>query len=195
VPTPKTINSTTAPYCTPTDLFVYHDPNQVADMLAEGDDPRPTASQMNSESNKYGAMLLRFLRAASGRVESACTVAKMYTVADLQELYDPADSANDHTASREVLIKLVADLCFWMLCQRRQPNASDPRNVPGALEASDLLNQLRDGERIFSFTETAAAGLPDVVPPDPSRLVTPNVVGVATRLFPSYGMNRPAGGE
>lgn len=185
----KTIDSTTTPYCSAADLFAYHDPNQVADMILDGDDPRPTVAQMSSASNKYGALVLRFLRAASGRVESACTVSKMYTVDDLQELYDPTDSANDNTASREVLIKLVADLCFWMLCQRRQPNSGDPRNVPGAVEANELLNQLRDGERIFSFTETAAAGLPDVVAPDPSRLVTPNVIAKAVRLFPGFGIN------
>ena len=186
---PKTIASTTEPYCTADDMFLYHDPQQIADLLRDGDDPRPTTGEMSDSTNKYGAMLLRFMRVASGRVESACMVAKMYTVEDLQELYDPVDSANAATASREILIKLVADLCFWMLSQRRQPNAGDPRNVPGAVEANELLNQLRDGERIFSFTETQEAGLPSVNPPDPSRLVTPNVISKAYRLFPGYSLN------
>lgn len=192
---PKTINSTTVPYCSASELFLYHDPNQCADMVVDGDDPRPTVGEMSDPDNKYGAMVLRFRRAASGRVESACLVAKMYTPEDLQELYDPTDSANDNTASREVLVKLTADICFWMLCQRRQPNAGDPRNVPGAVEANELLDALRDGQRIFSFTETQDAGLPSVVPPNPSALVTPNVVGKATRLFPGYGMNNTNGAD
>jgi hypothetical protein len=191
---PKTINSTTTPFCTADELFLYHDPDQVADMLVDGDNPRPTVGEMGNETdNKYGAMLLRFRRAASGRVESACLVARMYAPEDLRELYDPADSANANTASREILVKLTADLCFWMLCQRRQPNAGDPRNVPGAVEASELLDALRDGQRIFSFDETAAAGLPSVAPPNPAVLVTPNIIGVAQRLFPTSGLNRNRG--
>lgn len=186
--TPKTVTTTSTPYCSADELFDYHDPEQVADMLVDGQAPRPTIEQMLSSSDKYGLMVTRFLRAASGRVESACLVAKIYTVPDLQALYAATD-----TAGRELLVKLTADLCYWLMCQRRQPNSGDPRNVPGAVEVADLLNQLRDGQRIFSFVETQDAGLPAVVQPAPAMLFTPNVIGEAARLFPGYGINRRSG--
>lgn len=181
----KTCNSTTTPYCTAADLFIYHDPNQVADCLRDGEVARPTAEEMADTGNPYGAVLYRFLLAASGRIESACLIKRMYSPTDLQALTG---------ASLQTLQKLTADVCFWMVMQRRQPNTGDPRNVPGAVEANELLDQLRDGERIFSFEETQQAGLPSVVPPNPSALVTPNVITRAVRLFPNYGLNGANGG-
>lgn len=195
----KTINSTTTPYCSASELFFYHDPQQCADMIVDGTDPRPEVGEMLAPGSKYGSIIQRFLRTASGRVESACLIAQMYNPEDLAELYNPTHPANagkQNSASRETLVKLTADLCFWMLCQRRQPNAGDPRNVQGAVEAQQLLDQLRDGQRIFGFVETEEAGVgPVVQPPNPNQLVTPNVILKAARLLPGYGINSFNGGE
>jgi hypothetical protein len=167
--------STSTPYCSATDLFVYHDQDQVADMLRTGDTTRPSLASMLDSSTAVGAMLRRFLMAGSGQIESTCLIGRRYVPEDLQALTG---------ASLETLVKLNADLTFWALCKRRQPNASDPRNVPGAMEAVEMLKALRDGESVFGFEETADAGLPDVIQARPDRLLTPNAVARAVRIFP-----------
>lgn len=183
-----TPQSTTSPYCTVTDLFVYHDPDQVADMLRTGSAPRPSFAAMNDPTSAAGVLLNRFLLSGSGRVESTCAVANRYKPVDLAALIGSG------TAGEQILIKLVADLCFWQLCQRRQPATADIKNTPGAAEAFEYLKQLANGDCIFGFVESGNAGLPTVQEAAPNQLLTPNVVTTAIRLFPNYGLNRLLGG-
>lgn len=181
--------STTVPYALAADMFVYHDPNMVADMVRDGSTARPTVAAMSDTSSAVGALLYRFMQSGAGRIESTCLVGKRYSPLDLRALLDSG------TAASQVLIKLNCDVSFWQLCQRRQPNAADPRNVPGALEAFEYLQALARGDAVFGFAEAADAGLPSVRQANPPALLTPNVVGYAQRLFPLYGMNRLIGGE
>lgn len=183
---PQTPLSTSTPYCDVGDLFDYHDSNQCADMLRQGGDPRPSLMDMLSPTTLMGVRLTRFLLAGSGKIESVCLIGKRYTPADLQALTG---------GSQELLIKLNADLSFYMLCQRRQPGMSDPKSIPGALEALELLKELRDGGNIFGFVETAEAGLPLVQQAAPPSLLTPNVLRKAVRLFPSYYPNSLNGNQ
>lgn len=187
----KTINSNLEAFATVADLFVYHDSEMVADMLRDGQVARPTLAVMLTVGSPSNVMLVRFLKLGTGLIESACLIARYYSPADLARLVeiDPATSKPYGGGSAEFLIKLNADLTYYALAQRRQPNAGDPKNIPGAVEALATLDKLRDGERIFSFTETQEAGLVSVVTPEPSSLVTPNVVGRARRVYPNYGMN------
>lgn len=180
--------STITPYCSASDLFVFHDSNQCADMLRDGTGARPTVADMLDANTTVGAMLYKFLLSAAGRVESTAIVGLRYSPDDLNGLIGSG------TGAEQILIKLNADVAFWQLCQRRQPNASDPKNVPGAMEAAEFLKLLSEGEAIFGFQESAEAGLPSVVPPNPNNLLTPNVVGRAYRLFPNYGLNNLFGG-
>lgn len=165
-------------------MFVYHDCDQVADMLRVGQTPRPSVSDMLNPNTVVGATLARILLSAAGRIEGRCLVGKRYQPDDLRALVDAGGSA------AEILIKLNADLAFWMLCQRRQPNASDPKNVPGAAEAYEYLKALGEGEAIFGFRESAEAGLPTANPPDAPKLITPNAVARAYRLFPTYQLGQ-----
>lgn len=183
----QTPYSTLTPYCSAEDLFVYHDPNQIADMLRAGGDPRPTLADMLNASSAVGTVLRRFLLSAAGRIESTAIVGKRYSPDDLNGLLGTGSGAE------QMLIKLNADVAFWQICQRRQPNASDPKNVPGATEAFEYLKQLALGETIFGFEESADAGLPSVVPPAPANLLTPNVVGRARRIFPGVSLNNILG--
>lgn len=185
---PQTPFSTSTPYCSAADLFVYHDPEQVGDMLKTGSGTRPSVASMLDSTSTPGALLQRFLLSASGRVESTCSVARRYTPSDLAALLGSG------TAGEQILIKLVADLCFWQLCQRRQPATADVKNTPGAAEAFEYLKQLANGDCIFGFVESANAGLPVVQEAAPAMLLTPNVVTQAIRLFPSYGLNNLLGG-
>lgn len=181
--------SSASAYCSPVDLFVYHDSAQVGDMLRTGGDPRPSVMSMLDSTSGPGSVLARLLRSAAGRIESTCLVGRRYQPDDLAALYASG------TIGAEMLIKLNADLAFWQLCQRRQPNAADPRNVPGAMEVTEFLKALKAGDTIFGFAESAQAGLPGVQQANPNMLKTPNVVLKAVRLFPnSYPNNLVDGG-
>lgn len=173
--------STSTYYASPADTFVYHDWQQVADVLRDGDDPRPTRAGLLDSTSDAGAMLVRFLKLASGEIESACLVGQRYTPSDLAALTG---------AGAELLKKLTADLCFYRLTERRQPASSDPKQIPGAASALTTLQMLESGERVFPFTETADAGIgPDVVEPRPSE-DGPMVVRRAAKLFGTHGTDQ-----
>lgn len=169
--------SSTTPYCSATRLFVYHDWQQVADMLRDGENPRPTRTALLDEDSPEGEALLEILKAASGEIDSACLAGKRYNPEDLLALTGTGLSYRE---------KLTSHLAFWGCAQRRQPNAADPNRIPGAVTALLECDRLRVGERIFAFLETQEAGNADVVepdkPPDQSR-----VTGRAVRLFGSHG--------
>lgn len=168
---------TATPYCSVARLFIYHDWQQVSDLVRDGDEPRPTKLALLDSANEPGASLVLMLLAASGELESACLIGKRYKPVDLAALTGSGLGR---------LEKIVADLGFWALQQRRQPGSADPKNVPGALQALAELDRLRDGERIFSLTESADAGNPSVGQPDPSQ--RPNAVtGEASRIFGGHG--------
>ena len=168
--------SSATPYCSATRLLVFHDRQQVADMLRDGDDCRPTCRAILDTATVAGANLARIMLAASGEVDSACLAGERYTPADLLALTYAGE------AYRE---KLTADLAFWRLAQRRQPGSAEPARVPGAQQALAELDRLRDGSRIFAFLETADAGLPSVIEPGPAP--GRNTVRKSTRLFGGHG--------
>jgi hypothetical protein len=174
--------TTATPYCSAAELFNRHDWRMVADLINDGDGPRPTyAATLNS------AVLAAILMDASGELESACVAGERYTPTDLQAMLDD-DRAGPGllVAGAGLITALVAHLAFWRLCQRRMPLSGDPTKVPGAKQALDALEALRKGERIFPFQESADAGLPGTVDPsDPAtNPVAVNRIGIqASRFF------------
>lgn len=172
----QTPSGATSPYCTVALFFDYHDAAQVGDMIRDGDGPRPTRARMLDGTSDEYARINRLLLAASGELEGACFVGKRYTTEDLAALTGSG-------AAR--LQKLVADLAFWTLAQRRQPGSADPDQVPGAKQALEELDRLRNGERIFPTSEAANAGLPSVSEPDVSQQIDP-LVSNASRLFGTH---------
>lgn len=169
----QTALGTATPYCTVVRLFVHHDWQQVADLMRDGDEPRPTRLCLQDSTSDPGANLLLILLAASGALESACMIGNRYSPTDLAALTNSGLGR---------LQKITADLAFWALAQRRQPGSADPKSVPGALQALEELDRLRDGDRIFGFVESAAAGLPSTANPDPGQ--RPDAVtGLAARYF------------
>jgi len=170
----QTPTGVSTPYATAANLFVWHDSAQVADMLRDGEGPRPTRLAMLDTDSDPGSLLHTILLGASGELESACLVGKRYSPADLAALT---------YSGLNRLRKIVSDLAFWSLCQRRQPGAADPDKVPGAKQALAELDRLRDGERIFGFTESAQAGLPSVSEPDPNQNLAGTVIQDGGRFF------------
>ncbi len=166
--------STATPYCSALKLFTYHDAQQCADMLRDGDGPRPSRLCILDPTSDPGAVLLEILLGASGELESACLIGDRYSPTDLGALTG---------SGLQRLTKLVADLAFWTLAQRRQPSSADPEKVPGAKQALAELDRLRNGERIFGLQESADAGLPDVSEPEPTRNIGSPVVSQSSRFF------------
>lgn len=176
---PQTPLTSATPYATAVDLFVFHDPQQVGELLVDRGAPTPQRATLVNTATPLGESLNRLLLAASGELERACAVGKRYTPTDLQALTG---------AGAEGLKKLVCDLAFWMLRQRRQPGASDPRMVPGAQQAAETLAALRKGEQVFPFEEAAAAGLDLAVgEPRGGQDLQGRVVPVTSRARPLFG--------
>lgn len=182
---PQTPLSSTAAYVTAPQFFTFYAYQIAADMLkAQPEAPRPSYLAMIDPANPAAVRLLVFLNAGAGEIESACSVSARYSPDDLNALTG---------VSRILLQKLNAARAMWLLTQKLKPGTARPDDVPGAVESAKLIEDLRNGERIFSFVESAGAGLPSVNPPAPRQLITGFVVGRAARLFPSYGVNSPFG--
>ncbi|AWM38710.1 hypothetical protein GobsT_30990 [Gemmata obscuriglobus] len=182
---PQTPNGAAAPYCSVALFLEYHDWQQIADLIRDGEGPRPTRARIldgTTPSDEY-TRINRVLLAASGELEGACFVGKRYSTDDLAALTG---------SGAERLRKIVADLAFWTLSQRRQPGSADPDTVPGAKQALAELDRLRDGDRIFPLQESANAGLPSTSDPDPSQQANPLITN-AERFFGTHrqGYNRP----
>lgn len=92
-------------------------------------------------------MLLVLGLAASGEVEAACMAGRYYRPEDLSRLIVGGAGAT----GRAKLEKVVADVWFWMICQRRQPMTGDPSRVPGAKAATEQLAKLEGGARLFGL--------------------------------------------
>jgi hypothetical protein len=133
---------------------------------------------MIDPANPAGKRLLVFLARGAGEIESACAVSARYSPDDLNSLGG---------VSRALLQQLNAARTMWALYQKLKPGTGRPEDVPGAVESAKMLQDLRNGERIFSFVESAAAGNPSINPACPAQLLTGNIVGRAFRLFPGYG--------
>jgi hypothetical protein len=179
----QTSNSSDSPYLTAREMFLCYSPSIVADMLRPKtvpNAPPPSYLAMCDLTNPAGAALWFHLKIGAGEIESACAIAKRYTPLDLAALTG---------VSQVLLKKLNAARGMWSMCHQLQPLTANPDNVPMALESMELLKELRDGMKIFTFEETQAAGLPSVVPPNPAALVTGNVISRAARLFPNSPMS------
>lgn len=138
---PQTPLTSALGYCTIAEFLNFADLRTVGDLVSDTDE-RETSLTNND-------VLLAAIQRASGMVESAAVIGNRYLPSDLAALTGSA---------QQLLIGLVADLVIGILYKRR-PNKGDP---PGSYkEALDMLQQLREGERIFPTQESADAGLPE----------------------------------
>lgn len=183
----QTSNSATTPYVDATAFFQCYAPTIVADLLRpkwNPSAPPPSYLAMLDSTNPAGAQLLFHLKVGAGEIESACAIAQRYLPADLQALTG---------VSAIMLQKLNAARAMWSLAHTTRPLTARPDDVPFAAESYKMLEELRDGQKIFTFEETEAAGLPDVQPANPAMLVTPNLVARCNRLFPNSPIGNRGG--
>lgn len=176
---PQTTDSSASAYCDAPTFFVYYAYQLAGDMLRPYPEaPRPSYLAMIDPNNPACQRLLVFLNKGAGEIESACSVSSRYSPADLNSLTG---------VSRALLQQINAARAMWAIYQKLKPGTGRPEDVPGAMESAKALEDLRNGERIFSFVESAEAGLPSVQSPQTRQLLTGYVIGRARRLFPNYG--------
>jgi hypothetical protein len=134
-------NGSLTSYASQDDMIVRFDVRTLGDLLADNN-VRLTSSQVQNST-----VLAELLLQASGELETACIAGQRYLPADLSAL---------RGASQSKLKGIVCSLAFQALMDRR-PNiiAQEPKAIGKAFE---LLNQLRQGERIFSLVESEQAG-------------------------------------
>lgn len=157
-------------YASAADLLLRYDSRRVADLVSDAGE--------RSSNPASSPVLAAVLDDASGAIDAACRAAQRYLTSDLAGL-----SGN----SLALLKRLTCDLAFSYLVARRGYSANDQRVMaPQAQSASDMLEMLRRGERIFDdTTDAAAAG----VTVHTDRTVTSgfytqlDIVGRCSRLF------------
>lgn len=183
---PQTSNSSTVAYCTPQQTLLCVAPTIVADLLHQTnpDSPPPSYMAMVDPNNPACQKLLFHLMIGAGEIEAACGPAARYSPLDLAALTG---------VSQTLLQKINIARGYWSLAQSLKPLTAREEDVPMAAQSSLLLKELHDGIMIFSFIESAAAGLPSVNPPAPRQLFTPNVVSRAARLFPDSQLGQQQG--
>jgi len=143
-----TPNSAASSYATPSDMLDHYDIRTVADLINDtsvrtGGSPNPVPATVEADPK-----LVKALNAAAGIIEAATLRSKRYFVADLQAL---------DGCSKEFLIQINCDLAMGLLYRRRPDKGQIP---PFFTAAMAWLDQLANGERVFSFEENEDAGLP-----------------------------------
>ncbi len=139
--------STSVSYCSASAFVSYYDWRTVGDLVSDAG-TRSTLPAVLADSN-----LAKILLAASGRVESSAYRGGRYVI-------DPVSGQNDLAsltgASKIMLEKLVADLAFGFLFERRpNPGVEPPISYQLAIQTLELLG---DGQLIFGLLENMAAG-------------------------------------
>lgn len=137
-----TSRTSSTSYCSASELLKRVDRRTVARLCSDTTTPVVDA-QLEGNANLDAALL-----GASGEVEAACLVG---------ERYSPTDLALLEGAALAFLQDIVAGLAITRLYRRRpNPEMKEPAI---AAEARAMLQQIRDGERIFGTDEHADAGV------------------------------------
>lgn len=139
-------------YAAAADLFARYDLRNIADYVAD-DGSRATGTVPNVITLASNTNVLTALADASGLLEQACFVGERYTSADLLAMLNAATPS----AGSSLIRRIVCDLAMGLIILRR-PAKNAPLPVQYT-EAQRQLQLLSQGEAIFPFLETAAAGV------------------------------------
>lgn len=144
-----TINSTTTAYATQADFLLFCDSNFLGDLVGDLG-VRTDLSATGGDAND--PVIQMHLLRATGRIESECIKADLYSPTDLAAL------AVSGTASASLLKWMTCALAAITLRGRRQ-NLEEP-DPPYKKEVLDLLGDISDGKEVFGFVEVEGAGAP-----------------------------------
>lgn len=168
--------STLVPLATPDEMVMFYDENVVADLVSDDGDQETSLAT--------NATLLKMLSAAEGRVESACTVAGIYTPDNLALLTG---------SSLSLLQEIVCAIAMANLLRRRPGKYSEI--AESVKEYEEYLDRLRKGERIFGgATEVREAGVVNVDGPTIATYEKLNLIPDRTQHFyPNRSSRLPIG--
>jgi len=163
-------------YATATDLTARFDWRIIADLVS--DDGSQVSEGSLASDDKVDAAL----DDASGRIESALTVARIYSTTDLAAL-----TGN----SLAMLKRITCELAMTFLIGRRQEKFLDPSLAAVEEKAEQYLDRLRKGERLFGGQDEAqGAGLPTIDGPTVTTYETLNLLPERTRNFYPHRSSR-----
>lgn len=160
--------SSLTPYCTVSDFLNRFDTNDVGLWVSEIQGQKVGAKDLLTNPK-----LLAALNGASGELESACVVGERYQITDLQGLVGNS-------------LDLARDIVSWLTFKRLVDihPYRDAREHRMVFWAEKMLEDLRNGKRIFSILENAQAeNIPDPQFLTSQDLVNRNQVSVQARAF------------
>lgn len=170
--------SNPVPYATNADFVARFDDRPTRQLLVD-DGTMPPTTDLTDPTTKAYANLQTLLADASGEFELAVLQGGRYKFTDLVNL---------NGNSLAVMKRLVCSIVLRMVWERRQ-DGGQPH--PAAMMASQMLDLIAQGERIFAIQEAADAGIMGAETEQPG--LRPNdMVRRASGFFaPSDWGNRP----
>lgn len=131
------------------DLVLRYDVRRLGDLILD-DDTRAEPGAISGHP-----VVQAMLSDATGLINSALLAGDRYSLIDIN-IFGTALSE----ASKNLLKRMCCDLAYGLLLARRGYSATDTSAMaPRYMEAKELLEQLKQGDRIFDLLTTKAAGL------------------------------------
>jgi len=182
-----TINSSTVSYAQPSDLFLFYDLRTVADLASDtgtriGGSPNPNPTTLAANTNVLAALWL-----ASGWLEAACLRSNRYFPADLLALATVAPQVGQPfgNVSQMLLKRIVCAIAMGEMWKRRPRTSKAPEFY---VESMKMLEDLANGERLFSFEENEVASIPSAYVEQPADVWQRGLVAQqACRYFGATG--------
>jgi hypothetical protein len=140
---PKTVNTSLTSYAPAAEILKRGDWRVFADLCSDTGARLATSAVVLTDPN-----FLALLLDASGELEAACLVSQRYQPVDLAALTGVAQAR---------LYRLLYRLMVLLAYERRPDRQLEQPWLQEKVEQD--LQALREGQRIFSFTETQDAGL------------------------------------
>jgi len=174
-----TVDSSATGYATAADVLKAFDYRLVADLCSDRRGISPSQAALKDGNHDGGKKLRQAINAASGLIEAAAMQGKRYTPDDLNSLTG---------VGREHLKNLTAGLAMTILGERRWRLTGDQNHRFVDERSAQLLERLRLGEHVFSFTESreAGAGL-SVMPMNDATSDLTRTTVLAERYFGTRG--------
>ena len=165
-------------YADAADLLARFDERIIADLASDTGEP---VGDITNDMKVDAA-----LDDASGKVDSALTVATIYTPTELTAL---------EGGSLALLKRITCELAMVFLIRRRQENMGNEELNQIGVQAEEYLDRLRKGERVFGGSEAQqGAGLPTIDGPSVAQYTRMNLIPDRTRNFyPLRGTRLPIG--
>jgi phage gp36-like protein len=137
-------------YAQPADMMARYDVRRLGDLVRD-DTTRADPSSLLSDT-----VLQTALDDAAGEIDASVLAGQKYL---------PADLAGLTGTDLALLKRLNCDLAYGFLVMRRGYSAADAQaQAPGFARAQELLQLLRDGNKVFGVLANRQAGLPHTVP-------------------------------